>query len=167
MRQALLVAMAVSLLASCEREQRTDREHPAARVGPLGESVTELVPGEPRQRARLENPYEGQVHAMNDGRRLYSWFNCDGCHFAGGGGMGPALMDDKWIYGSAPANVFASIMEGRPNGMPAFRGRIPANDVWKIVSYVRSLSGLETSLPKGARSLPLQRRAPRNKEKRR
>ncbi|MFN7140138.1 MAG: c-type cytochrome, partial [Limisphaerales bacterium] len=63
------------------------------------------------------------------------------CHFNGGGGIGPPLMDDQWIYGSDPANVFASIVEGRPNGMPAYRDRIPDADVWKIVAYVRSLSG--------------------------
>jgi cytochrome c oxidase cbb3-type subunit 3 len=50
-------------------------------------------------------------------------------------------MDDKWIYGGDAASVFATIMEGRPNGMPAWRGRIPADKVWRIVAYVRSLSG--------------------------
>jgi mono/diheme cytochrome c family protein len=27
-------------------------------------------------------------------------------------------MDDKWLYGSEPENIVASILEGRPNGMP-------------------------------------------------
>jgi cytochrome c oxidase cbb3-type subunit 3 len=55
--------------------------------------------------------------------------------------MGPPLMDDKWIYGSDPASVFASIVEGRPNGMPSWRGRIPNYEVWRLVAYVRSMSG--------------------------
>ena len=41
----------------------------------------------------------------------------------GGGGIGPPLMDDRWIYGSAPENIYASIVQGRPNGMPAWGGR--------------------------------------------
>jgi cytochrome c oxidase cbb3-type subunit 3 len=59
--------------------------------------------------------------------------------------MGPALMDDYWIYGSEPQNIFATIVQGRPNGMPSFRNRIPEYQVWELAAYVRSLSGL---LPK-------------------
>jgi len=55
--------------------------------------------------------------------------------------MGPPLMDQDWIYGSAPANIVATILEGRPNGMPSFRGKIPDNQVWEIAAYVRSMSG--------------------------
>lgn len=62
--------------------------------------------------------------------------------------MGPALMDDEWIYGSLPNQIFASIAEGRPNGMPSWRYRLTNDQIWKLVAYVRSLSGLT---PKGAR----------------
>jgi cytochrome c oxidase cbb3-type subunit 3 len=51
-------------------------------------------------------------------------------------------MDDEWIYGSSSANVYWTIVEGRPQGMPAFGGRIPEDEVWRIAAYVRSLSGL-------------------------
>ena len=54
-------------------------------------------------------------------------------------------MDDVWIYGSDPANIYATIVEGRPNGMPAFGGHIPDNEVWELVAYVRSMSGLAPS----------------------
>jgi cytochrome c oxidase cbb3-type subunit 3 len=54
-------------------------------------------------------------------------------------------MDNVWIYGSEPANVFATIVQGRPNGMPAFGHRIPEKEVWELVAYVRSLSGLASS----------------------
>jgi cytochrome c oxidase cbb3-type subunit 3 len=59
----------------------------------------------------------------------------------GGGGIGPALMDDKWIYGSAGEQIYSTIVQGRPNGMPAFGGRIPDDQIWQIVAYVQSLSG--------------------------
>jgi cytochrome c oxidase cbb3-type subunit 3 len=54
-------------------------------------------------------------------------------------------MDAQWIYGSEPQNIYTTIVEGRPNGMPSFRGKIPDQQVWEIVAYVRSLSG---QLPK-------------------
>ena len=56
--------------------------------------------------------------------------------------MGPPLMDDKWIYGNEPANIFNTIAEGRPNGMPTFGTKIPRYQIWQLASYVRSLSGL-------------------------
>ena len=56
--------------------------------------------------------------------------------------MGPPLMDDKWIYGSQPANIFLTIVQGRPNGMPTFGNKIPRDQIWQLTSYVRSLSGL-------------------------
>jgi cytochrome c oxidase cbb3-type subunit III len=58
-------------------------------------------------------------------------------------------MDDRWIYGSDPENIVATIMEGRPNGMPSFRGKIPEYQIWQIAAYVQSLSGM---VPKDAAS---------------
>ena len=55
--------------------------------------------------------------------------------------MGPPLMDDKWIYGYEGANIYQTIVEGRPNGMPAFRNKIPDAQVWMLVAYVQSMSG--------------------------
>ncbi len=51
-------------------------------------------------------------------------------------------MDAKWIYGSSPENIYDTIVQGRPNGMPAFGGKIPGQQVWQLVAYVRSLGGL-------------------------
>jgi cytochrome c oxidase cbb3-type subunit 3 len=87
-------------------------------------------------------PYQENAWAVSEGKRLFVWYNCAGCHSHGGGGMGPPLMDEKWIYGSDPIKVHQSIVEGRPNGMPSFGGKIPDAQIWQIVAYVRSMSGL-------------------------
>jgi cytochrome c oxidase cbb3-type subunit 3 len=71
--------------------------------------------------------------------------------FSGGGGIGPPLMDDEWIYGSDPSQVFNTIVEGRPNGMPSFKGKLGNQQVWELVAYVRSLSGLGGSNVSSAR----------------
>jgi cytochrome c oxidase cbb3-type subunit 3 len=106
-------------------------------------SGTNLVPSSTgSSNAPVRNEYEENAYALSEGQHLYNYFNCVGCHAHGGGGMGPALMDDQWIYGHNPEQIFATIVEGRPNGMPAFRGRIPDYQVWEIAAYVRSLSGL-------------------------
>ncbi len=91
---------------------------------------------------RTPNPFEGNVHAIAEGKKLFGQFNCAGCHANGGGAIGPALMDDDWIYGSTAETIFAVIAEGRPQGMPTYGGRIPEYQMWQIVAYVRSMSDL-------------------------
>jgi cytochrome c oxidase cbb3-type subunit 3 len=56
-------------------------------------------------------------------------------------------MDDRWIYGGSIENVVATIREGRPNGMPSFRGKVPDDQIWQLAAYVRSMSG---NVPKDA-----------------
>ena len=34
--------------------------------------------------------------------------------------MGPALIDRRWTYGSEPGDIYDTIVQVRPNGMPAF-----------------------------------------------
>lgn len=55
--------------------------------------------------------------------------------------MGPPLMDDEWRYGGRIDQIAASIAEGRPNGMPMWRGKLTADQIWQLSAYVRSLSG--------------------------
>jgi cytochrome c oxidase cbb3-type subunit 3 len=123
--RALLLIAALSLVA-CEREERDLRPRPSL----------------PALQGSESNPAEERAFDVAEGKRLFRAYNCNGCHANGGGGMGPALIDDKWIYGSEPAQVFATIVQGRPNGMPSFRGRLPDHQVWQIAAYVRSMSGL-------------------------
>lgn len=140
----LCVVVAFALLTTgCKREQRTFRPDPSAETTVNTVQVSGLSPGPTGPSApAVPAVYQESAYAVSEGQRLYEQYNCVGCHAHGGGGMGPALMDDRWIYGSEPANIFATIMQGRPNGMPSFRDRIPEYQGWEIVAYVRSLSGL-------------------------
>jgi cytochrome c oxidase cbb3-type subunit 3 len=143
MRATLILAVcAVALFAACEREQRSLQQPPSASQAVKTMRMNDLV-GEPPPNA--PNPYERNAQALADGKRLFEWFNCSGCHGQGGGSIGPALMDDQWIYGSEPANIVATILQGRPNGMPGFSGRMTDVQAWQLAAYVRSLSGLVPS----------------------
>jgi len=148
-RLALVGAAAAcaASVVSCEREDRKFRvEAPAASTTfPSTRPASRSAP--PPARFPRKNPYERSAYAVAQGGKLYEQFNCVGCHSHGGGGIGPALMDNAWIHGSDPEEVFDTIVEGRPNGMPSFRARIPDYQVWQIVAYVRSMSGL---IPRGA-----------------
>jgi cytochrome c oxidase cbb3-type subunit III len=144
-RRALkLITCCVSLaLAACEREERNFQGLPrAASTGMPAVRQTDLQAGPAVRKTPAYGPYDENAYAVSQGKTLYNQFNCSGCHFQGGGGIGPPLMDDEWIYGSRPENVFESIVEGRPNGMPSFGGKIVTDQVWQLVAYVRSMSGL-------------------------
>ena len=123
--RAMALLLLIPALAGCEREQR-QFQMPA----------TQTQFAKPLHAANERNAF-----ALSQGKTLFQWFNCTGCHANGGGGIGPALMDDQWRYGNNPEQIYASIMEGRPNGMPAFGGRLNEDQAWQLVAYVRSLSG--------------------------
>ena len=144
LKLACCAAACALALVACKREQRSFRDSPpAARLDTITQSP--ILPGTPNL-VPVKNTYEENAYAVSQGQQLYEQYNCVGCHFHGGGGIGPPLMDDKWVYGSEPQNVFQTIVEGRPNGMPSFRGKIPDTQVWQIVAYVRSMSGQLSSL---------------------
>jgi cytochrome c oxidase cbb3-type subunit 3 len=88
----------------------------------------------------VKNPYADDRAAVAAGRQLFTGMNCAGCHSAyAGGGMGPSLRDSLWIYGSTDAQIFSTIAEGRPYGMPAWGGRLPDDQIWQLVAYIRTL----------------------------
>ena len=126
MRRASIIGLiaATALLVACRRERREFRQAPPA-------ATAQAVA------VRLEE----NAFALSEGKRLFGAFNCTGCHANGGGGIGPALMDDVWFYGYGADQIYRSILEGRPNGMPSYRGKIADAQMWQIAAYVRSLSG--------------------------
>jgi len=140
--------VAVALATGCERERRDFDPPKGASSSPASRSTSNrpgaaepLRPGLRPERPGPAHEVESNAFLVNNGKRLFRWYNCNGCHAQGGGGMGPPLMDAKWLYGSTPQQIFQTIVEGRPNGMPAFGGRIPEDQLWQIVAYVRSMSG--------------------------
>jgi cytochrome c oxidase cbb3-type subunit 3 len=167
-RQALATCIAIAWAAApagCRRELRELQVPAADRTRIAGPRLSDVQPGPTLLPAGpgpttkdVRSPAEGNAFAISEGQRLYTWYNCSGCHSNGGGGMGPALMDDKWLYGSAPAEIYRTIVEGRPGGMPSFGGHIPVYQIWQLVAYVRSLSGLESQAATPPRTDQMQPR---------
>ena len=89
-----------------------------------------------------ENPYEGSKQAALDGQKIYLAMNCTTCHaYDGSGNQGPDLTDTRWRYGGLPIQIFNSIHDGRPKGMPAWGDKLTADQIWKLVTYVESFGG--------------------------
>jgi cytochrome c oxidase cbb3-type subunit 3 len=89
----------------------------------------------------MQNPLANDPDAVQRGMKDFDSFNCSGCHAANaGGGMGPSLSNDLWIYRSSPANIYLDIVQGRSAGMPAFGAMLPDRTVWELVAYIQSIS---------------------------
>jgi cytochrome c oxidase cbb3-type subunit 3 len=152
---------ALGLMASaCQPAGHPAAYMPAAQQSPHPVVLSQLLPG--GTPAQPEDPrgriYDGDPAYIAQGKQYYQWSNCNGCHFNGGGGIGPAIMDKVWIYGGRIDQIYNSIAEGRPNGMPTWREKIPDAQIWEIAAYVRSLSAPATKSeqPPGAPPAPTQ-----------
>lgn len=129
------------VLAACQGDTTARQAIPAA--GALTQQIPDIIgpqPGPDRVLVTMKNPYAGDNSVLSDGRRLFVWYNCAGCHGDhGGGGMGPSLRDSLWYYGGDDASIYASIAEGRRFGMPAWGTKIPQDQIWRLVTYIKSM----------------------------
>jgi len=140
MKRLVSSFLALAFVLGCQREQRVLDPGAAGTQIADGTALNEVHAGGASPSGDITK-YEGSAYAVAEGKRLYSAYNCVGCHAQGGGAIGPALMDSIWIYGSKPQQIYSDIVQGRPNGMPSFAGKLPDYQVWELVAYVRSMSG--------------------------
>ena len=157
MIRQLVLALSLAVVTNgCTRDSRAEepshvRQAPASTTaqasgdlaGRFVSHAEHIQPGmvKPFAGLKLVNPHEGEATAVATGAKLYLSYNCIDCHGAdGGGAMGPSLADGRWHFGGAPSEVFESIYQGRPEGMPAWGSLIADDQIWMLVSYVRSLS---------------------------
>jgi cytochrome c oxidase cbb3-type subunit III len=139
-----VAAIAAVLLQACA---------PAPPAGAASRSSADLpavgpVPGPPRTDTGAANPYANDRTAIGEGRQLFVRFNCSGCHGGrGGGGMGPSLRDQDWIYGSSDVQIFSSIAQGRAHGMPTWQHHLTNDQIWKLVAYIKSMGTRNESQP--------------------
>src|SRR4051812_47747478 len=151
MSSRLILFVMLVLLGACQREDRSKVSDPRAEGASGGAVVSS-----PAQAQYASNAYQ-----IGEGQRLYRWMNCSGCHGpAGGGGMGPSLMDSTWIYGGSMPDIVHSIDGGRPNGMPSFRDHLTGQQMWQLAAYVRTLSGLAPKDAVPSRGDELSSKAP-------
>ena len=98
--KAVLGVAALALSVAVAQAQPAG-SRPADEGGPQNVAVTSLFPGggSPPPEDPRAQIYQGNARHVDEGHRLFNWYDCSGCHFNGGGGIGPALMDNQWRYG--------------------------------------------------------------------
>ena len=141
---AVMVVVGAATAASLPRRELGERRQKATTTAPvLIAHPDNIQPGLTvvRPQAILSNPREHDPKAVGEGKVLFVSYNCADCHGdEGSGNVGPSLQDGRWHFGGTVGDVYESIEEGRPDGMPAWGGRISESEIWALVAYVRTLS---------------------------
>lgn len=108
-----------------------------------------LNPGDDAATRALKNPVPSTPASITAGAAAFKKY-CAFCHNADAKGNGPLapkdsnppdLTDAEWVHGPSDGEIFTVIVNGAgPNSkMVGFKGKMPAQDVWHIVNYLRSL----------------------------
>ncbi len=85
------------------------------------------------------NPYRGDAAAIAAGEQVYLT-TCVACHKPDGSGLvGPSLVDPYWKYGDADADLFETVSEGRPAGMPPWGSQLGNEKIWQVLAYIETL----------------------------
>lgn len=108
-------------------------------------------PDIPEQYAGLGNPYIDEPAAISAGETLYE-ANCSSCHGLTGEGDGPASggidpppdnlalqqanLSDAYIYWRISEG---GLMEPFNSIMPGWKGLLDAQNIWQIISYIRTM----------------------------
>ena len=97
--------------------------------------------GHPQEQPKLLNPFGSDPETVKEGRKLWLSLGCSGCHgVMGGGGMGAPVLDDTWRFGSDDETLYKLIKGQIPEQtMVKSYATLPDEQVWKMLSYVRSL----------------------------
>ena len=94
----------------------------------------------------VTNPMAGNQEAIAAGKTLYAQ-TCANCHGDDArGNRGPSLVSGSFSHGGTDADLFHTVRNGvAGTQMPAFAA-LPADTIWKIIAYLRSLSGVGESV---------------------
>lgn len=151
-RQGLIAGCAALALATGGASTLADEAPAAGGTGPTPVQVEAAA-----AKGTLKDPYtDDNQDIVEQGHKLFFNFSCNGCHGGnGGGGMCPPLINDVWVYGGDDDTLFRLVTlgtvqlqakgymrKGHENvvgPMPPFGTLIPtADDLWKIITFVRS-----------------------------
>jgi cytochrome c oxidase cbb3-type subunit 3 len=102
-------------------------------------AATRTAEAAARPEVATTNPYRGDAAAIREGAQTFATI-CAACHKPDGTGLvGPSLVDPYWKYGHSDAELFQTVTEGRPGGMPAWGTQLGADKIWKVLAYVETL----------------------------
>ena len=85
------------------------------------------------------NPYHGDAVAIAKGAETWATI-CVACHLPEGTGLvGPSLVDGYSKYGNSDADLFKTVAEGRPLGMPPWGPGLGTEKIWQVLAYLETM----------------------------
>lgn len=132
--RTILEEFGVPLIAAHEvSDTRGTREEPKTSAAPATPPASDTP--------KKLNQFTGDEQAIQEGQKLYFQVGCQGCHGGGGGGgMAVSVIDDTWKFGSDDGALFKLIKGEIPEQtMPTVYAQLPDEQVWKILSFIRSV----------------------------
>ncbi|MBE0409739.1 MAG: cytochrome c [Anaerolineales bacterium] len=107
----------------------------------------------PDEFSNLQNPLENTLQAVEQGEIIYQ-VNCASCHGVSGKGDGVvsnsleprptnlAVNQERLSDGYLYWRIYAGgAFEPFRSVMPGWRGLISEEDIWRVITYIRSLEG--------------------------
>lgn len=106
-------------------------------------------PGGSAAARAIENPVVSSPASINAGAAAFKKY-CAFCHGADATGNGPLapkdsnppdLTDATWTHGGTDGEIYTVIANGAgpTSKMVGFKGKMPDQDLWNIINYLRSL----------------------------
>jgi cbb3-type cytochrome c oxidase subunit III len=72
--------------------------------------------------------------------------HCKMCHGAEAkGDIGPDLTDEEWKYGGSDSDIYTTVSNGRPGGMPGWGNKLGEEEIRNVIAYIRSLGQVSYS----------------------
>jgi cytochrome c oxidase cbb3-type subunit III len=100
--------------------------------------------------AFAQNPFSG-AKAIEEGRGIFRVY-CTPCHgIKGEGGRGPDLTRGIFSAGEKDSDIYRTIYDGvTGTEMQSYSVQFGDEGVWKLVTYIRSISRAERTPPRGS-----------------
>lgn len=101
-----------------------------------------------------KNPFTGDPQAAEAGRAMFRIY-CSPCHgIRAGGGRGPDLTRGTYSAGDSDADLFRVISDGvEGTEMQGFGASTGDEEVWRLVTYIRSVAHRDTAVIPGDASI--------------
>jgi mono/diheme cytochrome c family protein len=104
---------------------------------------------------KVKNPVAASAASVTAGAATYKKY-CSFCHGPEAKGNGPLapkgsmpsdLTDAKWDHGDTDGEIFHIVTNGvgGTSVMKGFKGKIPDQDLWNVINYLRSLGPKKTT----------------------
>jgi mono/diheme cytochrome c family protein len=152
-----LVGPALAADDSSKQPEAAAQQSTPAPGGEAG-AGTPAATAESAAKGELKSPYPDFAKVADEGHKKFMSAGCNGCHGGtGGGGMGPPLTNQVWIYGKDDDTLFRLVALGSDGlqkqgyhrkGSENVVGPMPPmgkivksdDDLWKIIAWIRSVN---------------------------